>query len=120
MRLLIATFMVVFVVWKLFGQDGDSSKSYGSSTEGIVMYSLTTCGVCDKKRRELKQQGIRFTERFLDKEAGLEQELVDKMQRAGIPPRAIGTPVLDVGGIILPDNPSMDAIRAAQEKSGLL
>lgn len=85
------------------------------SDDGIVMYSLRTCGNCIVEARELRKNGIAFKEYFLDEDASRETELNDKMRRAGFERRSFGTPVLDVGGIMLPDNPPLDTILKAQE-----
>ena len=112
---------VGFGAWQMLGKGGSAEfRAYGSSDAGIVMYSLRTCGNCIVKARELRENGIAFTEYFMDEDAKRESELVDKMGRAGFAPKAFGTPVLDVGGIMLPDNPSVETILKAREKSGAM
>lgn len=76
----------------------------------VVMYSLTTCGYCTAMRRELKAKNIPFVEYFLDTEPGRMAELTAKLQRAGFRPGAIGTPTLEVNGVMLPNNPSMRTV----------
>lgn len=76
----------------------------------IVMYSLTTCGYCKLMRRELKSKNIPFIEYFIDEEPTRKKELVGKLQSAGMSSRYIGTPTLEVNGIMLPNNPSMKTV----------
>jgi len=77
----------------------------------VIMYSLTTCGYCKQKARELKEAEIDYHEYFIDVDAKRKDELTAKLQRAGFTPRAWGTPILDVHGVMLPNNPSLDRIR---------
>jgi len=77
----------------------------------VYMYSLTTCGYCKKKAQEMASEGIRFTEYYIDKEPERNQELSEKLGKAGYPPRGYGTPILDVHGVMLPNNPSLDTIK---------
>ncbi len=77
----------------------------------VIMYALTTCGFCQVRARELTAAGIPFTEYFIDRDADRRTELQAKLQRAGLPPRQYGTPIMDVHGRLLPDNPSLEDIR---------
>jgi glutaredoxin len=83
----------------------------GQAHERVMMYSLTTCGYCDQKRRELTQARIPFTEYFIDKDRSRQDELTAKLQNAGFSAQRIGTPTFDVHGYMLPNNPSMERIR---------
>lgn len=110
-----------FGAWQMqVKRNAGEFHAYGASDAGIVMYSLRTCGNCIVKARELRENGIAFREYFMDEDAQRETELSDKMERAGFTPKAFGTPVLDVGGIMLPDNPSVETILKAREKSGAM
>ncbi len=77
----------------------------------VIMYSLTTCGYCKAKAREMEAAGIDYQEYYMDRDAGRKKELNVKMRRAGFPPRNWGTPILDVKGTILPGNPSLARIQ---------
>ena len=77
----------------------------------VIMYSLTTCGFSKQKARELQAAGIKYREYFIDKDAGRREALTAKLKRAGFAPRAWGTPILDVKGVMLPNNPSLDKIK---------
>ena len=77
----------------------------------LIMYSLTTCGYCKQKRQTLTEQGITFIEYFIDQDHLRQDELNGKLSEAGLPPKRYGTPIFDVKGTILPNNPSMDTIK---------
>ncbi len=74
------------------------------------MYSLNTCGFCQQKHAELKAAGIPFTEFFLDKDKEPARLLHLRMGEQGINTAYYGTPTFDVGGRILPNNPSLAEI----------
>lgn len=76
----------------------------------VVMYSLTTCGYCNMKRAELKQQGIPFVEYFVDQDPARHKEMFEKLQAAGYR-GGVGTPTFEVNGKMLPNNPSLGTIR---------
>lgn len=82
---------------------------YDAHRDRIVMYSLTTCGYCTEKRRQFEHMGVRFTEYMIDEDAAAEDRLNAQLQRAGIT-GAIGTPILEVNGQILPNNPSLSIL----------
>jgi hypothetical protein len=58
----------------------------------------------------LTKRGIPFVEYFVDAEPGRMRELTAKLERAGFRPGAIGTPILEVNGAMLPNNPPMRAV----------
>ncbi|MBN9698099.1 MAG: DUF805 domain-containing protein [Zoogloea sp.] len=82
---------------------------YDARQDRIVMYSLTTCGYCTEKRRQFERMGVRVTEYMIDEDSAAEDRLNDRLQRAGIT-GAIGTPILEVNGQILPNNPSLSIL----------
>jgi hypothetical protein len=45
-------------------------------------------------------------------------ELNAKLEQAGYPPRTYGTPIMDVHGWVLPNNPSLDVIKQYMNKDG--
>ena len=76
----------------------------------IVMYSLTTCGLCRHMRHKLESKNIAFIEYFIDEEPTRAEEVRGKLQSAGLSSRNVGTPILEVNGIMLPNNPSMTTV----------
>lgn len=86
---------------------------YDEAHNQLIMYSLTTCGYCKLKVKQLKQENIAFTEYFIDVDSKRKEELFAKLQKSGYPSRSIGTPTFDVHGTMLPNNPDMSVIKAA-------
>jgi len=76
----------------------------------IVMYSLTTCGLCRHMRHKLESKNIAFIEYFIDEEPIRFEEVMGKLRSAGLSTRKAGTPILEVNGIMLPNNPSMTTV----------
>lgn len=87
--------------------------SYGEPHHQLIMYSLTTCGYCKLKAKQLKQENIAFTEYFIDVDDKRKAELFDKLEKSGYPSRSFGTPTFDVQGTMLPNNPDMSVIKEA-------
>ncbi|NKB37647.1 MAG: hypothetical protein GKR93_10825 [Gammaproteobacteria bacterium] len=95
---------------QLTGLSQNTHNPSSNNTTQVIMYSLTTCGYCNKKRRELEKKHIRFTEYFVDKDRSREIELWDKLEKSGYKSNYYGTPTFDVYGIMLPNNPSMNTL----------
>jgi uncharacterized membrane protein YhaH (DUF805 family)/glutaredoxin len=100
------------------GENGDASTSSAqeaprgySGNNVVTMYSLTTCGYCTQKRKELKAEGIAFQEIFLDEDDAAGVALMRKLADQGYRDNGIGTPTLEVNGVLLPNNPDMSEIR---------
>lgn len=87
------------------------SGNYGETHDKLIMYSLTTCGYCKKKVKEFNAEGIPFTEYFIDKDSARREELNAKLTKAGLPPRRYGTPIFDVKGVMMPNNPPLAEIK---------
>lgn len=85
-------------------------EDYDPKSNTIIMYSLTTCGYCDAKRRELDGMGIRYTELFIDGPGNAQEQLSARLEQAGMPRQSYGTPILEVNGVMLPNNPPMEEI----------
>jgi glutaredoxin len=85
---------------------------YDNAKVRVTMYSLTTCPYCKAMNRELTRRNIPFVEYFVDAEPGRQRELTSKLERAGFRPGAIGTPILEVNGVMMPNNPAIrDVLR---------
>lgn len=78
----------------------------------LTMYSLTTCGFCKQKVKELNNQRIEFKEYFIDKDNEKMKEVTAKLERAGFAPQRYGTPIFEANGIMLPNNPKMGLIKS--------
>lgn len=109
MKLVLFALLVAFGAYHWYNQKQPSFT--GETHERVLMYSLTTCGYCDQKRQDLTAARIPFTEYFIDQDMGRRDELSLKLQKAGIPAQAIGTPSFDVHGYMLVNNPPLKKIR---------
>ena len=85
-------------------------EDYDPHNNTIVMYSLTTCGYCAAKRREFDELGIRYTELFIDADQSARSQLDTRLEQANFPRQTYGTPIVDVNGILLPNNPTIEDI----------
>jgi len=107
--------LIAVIAFALYVFYPDSNEElvggYGESHNELIMYSLTTCGYCKKKAKELRQENIAFTEYFIDKDNSRMNELNEKLRKAGFKARGYGTPLFDVKGYMLPNNPSLDKIK---------
>lgn len=77
----------------------------------VIMYSLTTCGYCLRKRRSLTAAGIPFTEYFIDADAVRMKEFDNLLAAKNIPSGNVGVPSFTVNGVLLINNPDMAQIR---------
>ncbi len=95
-----------------------SSKGFtGQAHNRLIMYSLTTCGFCKQKAKDLRSEGISFVEYFIDKDRYRQEELYNKLAKSGYPPKTYGMPTFDAYGYMLPNNPSISKILSYQDKS---
>lgn len=107
--------LVVFCGWKSYDHFIGQPRSVDAAIKRVahdqlIMYSLTTCGFCNQKRKELNAAGIPFTEFFLDKDRDIQQLLHIRMESQGVSTAYYGTPTFDVGGRIVTGNPGLDEI----------
>lgn len=86
------------------------AERYDAGRDRIIMYSLSTCGFCAEKRRQFDSIGVRYTEYLIDEDASAEARLNDRLHRAGLGGGAIGTPIIEVNGTLLPNNPGFGEI----------
>ena len=108
--------MAAYGAWDQYRKAQPVAAVAGAHDE-VIMYSLTTCGYCKQKRRELESAGVAFTEYFIDQDADRRNELNRKMEQSGLPPQRYGTPILDVHGTMLPNNPSLETIRRHMDET---
>lgn len=113
MKKLLVLFLISYAAYQVFGRSSGDVAGVVAVHDEVIMYSLTTCGFCKQKARVLKQEGIVFTEYYIDKESRRRKELNSKLSQAGYPPKSYGTPIMDVHGVILPNNPSLAKIKQA-------
>ena len=106
--MIVAVLAGTFQYWNSNG--GQWTKPHNSEHDEIIMYSLSTCGNCVVTGRALRKEGVGFTELYIDKDQDAEDELHRKMRNAGIDVSFYYTPVLDVKGAILANNPKLNLI----------
>ncbi|MDQ5988435.1 MAG: hypothetical protein CSYNP_04195 [Syntrophus sp. SKADARSKE-3] len=82
----------------------------------IIMYSLSYCSFCKNLSDELKRANIEFTEYYVDKDGSKSEELTQKLMKGGVPGGNILMPVVDLGGVILADRPSLADIQRRLDK----
>lgn len=70
-----------------------------SPTDRVIVYGTSWCSVCDATKAFLKQQGIPFLEKDVEKDAAAQKELTCKALKSGT--KINGVPVLDIGGKLL-------------------
>ena len=83
----------------------------GQAHHQVIVYSLTTCGSCKLLTRQLKAANIKFNEFFIDTDADADAEIRAKLAYAGLNKNYVGTPTLDVKGVIMPNNPPLSEIK---------
>lgn len=82
----------------------------------VTVYSTAWCGVCKQAKAFLKQRGVAYLERDIEKDPGAEQELQRKAQAQGFRPS--GVPVIDVGGDLMTGF-DPEALAALLQRKGL-
>ena len=111
MKKIIIICLVMYAAFQWYTNgNNDLAGRYGEPHNELIMYSLTTCGFCKQKVKQLKKENIVFKEYFIDKDKKRMDELNAKLTKAGFKPKSYGTPLFDVHGVMLPNNPSMDKI----------
>ncbi|MCA9669652.1 MAG: hypothetical protein KC503_28850 [Myxococcales bacterium] len=65
----------------------------------VILYATSWCGACRAARKYMKQKGIQYVEKDIEKDAGAAAELMRKAKAAGI--SASGVPVLDIKGKLM-------------------
>lgn len=91
----------------------------GERHNQLIMYSLTTCGYCKIKAKELRAASIPYTEYYLDRNQQKWDELEEKLAKARYPTLSgnYGTPLFDAYGFIVYNNPSIDKLLSYKNKS---
>jgi len=79
---------------------------------GVVVYSASWCGFCKKTMAFLKQKGVPYREKDVEKEPGADAELQAKARKAGV--RVSGVPVTDFMGELVVgfDQPKLEGLIA--------
>lgn len=118
--------VILYVLVNVFMIAGDNARRTEQSQAGyqpeyeyavgeenvIFMYSLTSCGRCAAKRRELQDSGLAFEEYFIDQDAEKDRELQGKLRRSGFTGYSFGTPVFVINGNVIMNNPPLSKLRS--------
>lgn len=111
MKKLLFLALLGFAAFKLYHHMTAGAVKNVARHDQVIMYALTTCGFCKEKARLLQEQGIAYVEYDIDVDQVRQDELNAKLAQAGFPPRGYGTPIFDVHGVMLPNNPDMAEIQ---------
>ncbi len=85
-------------------------------TYKVVMYSNSNCKPCNLRRSQFAADGIAHVEHFMDREPVRMQEMMDKLTRARLSTSGVHLPQLEINGVMMQANPSMQAIRTQLAK----
>lgn len=92
-----------YPVWKVprldFDQWVDSAAAPAADGSPVVLYKTSWCGACKAAEAHLKERGVDYDARDVEKDPGAQQEMAGKVVAAGRRPG--GVPVIDVGGELL-------------------
>ncbi len=84
----------------------------------VVMYSHSDCSPCTKMRRVLVAERIVVIEHFIDRNGERMGEMIDKLKDAKRDTAGVVLPSLEVNGVMMPNNPTIEAIKAQMLKAG--
>ena len=86
---------------------------------GVIVYSISNCPKCSAAKALLKRKEIAFEDFNVQENKEKKQELVQKLENAGISTDEISAPILDIGGTIIHGFDKEKILTALKEK-GLL
>lgn len=77
-------------------------------SDGVIIYKTAWCGVCTKVQQYLKQKGVAFVAKDIEKDPKAAAELQAKAKKAGVSTGSV--PVIDVNGKLMVgfDKPRLD------------
>jgi glutaredoxin len=79
--------------------DNHDDNAAAQAAAPIVIYKASWCGACKAAAAYLRQRGVPFVERDVEKDLGAQAEMQRKAQAAGVQPR--GVPVIDFRGQLI-------------------
>ena len=89
-----------FTIPEPLGQSAGAEPSDAGAPAGpVIIYGASWCGPCHRAADYLRDRGVPFLLKDIEQIVGARAEMVEKLSRAGLQPRAI--PVLDVGDRIV-------------------
>ena len=93
--------MTTLVVFMSYYDIGNETVQEKPKCGRLVMYSASWCGACKRARRDLRENGIRFREYFVDRDANMNARFELKAKEAGV---TIAYPRFEVNGTLLAKN----------------
>lgn len=98
---------------------GDTPEAPGAAeavaSAEVVVFGASWCGACRDTEAFLRERGIPFVERDVEREPGAREDMMRRAQRAGVSPR--GIPVIDFRGRIIQGFDRAALERAIRETS---
>jgi glutaredoxin len=76
-----------------------SSSAQAAPRPLVIIYGAEWCGACHEAARYLKKKGIPFVEKDVEKDAGAEHEMEQKLAKNGL--RGGSIPIIDVRGKVM-------------------
>lgn len=114
MKKLIIILVIAYAAYRGFAvETGQTLSEEVLQTAHVTMYSLTSCGYCKARAKDFREMGLPFKEYYINTDRGRQDELNAKLRAAGFAPRSYGTPILEINGVMLPNNPPMSEIMTA-------
>ncbi|GAA5165540.1 DUF805 domain-containing protein [Viridibacterium curvum] len=84
---------------------GNPLAGFDPQRNDIVLFTANGCKACEAMHDTLRGAGLHFTERFIDRDADSAQDLMDRLNRAGIDAQRANLPLLAVNSKLL-ENPT--------------
>ncbi|NOZ10362.1 MAG: glutaredoxin family protein [Gammaproteobacteria bacterium] len=73
---------------------GDTGATIAASKYPVILYSISDCTGCDAARNYLKGRGVPFTEKNVEKNAVLQQEMREKVGALTVPTLVVGKKIM--------------------------
>jgi glutaredoxin len=77
----------------------DEASAKPAGRAAVIIYGAEWCGACHEAARYLRRKGVPFVEKDIEKDAGADREMREKLARHGI--RGGSIPVIDVRGKVM-------------------
>lgn len=77
----------------------EAEPALATASTDVVIYKAAWCGVCRKAAQFLRQRGVPFVEKDIEKDSAAQAEMLTKARAKGVAPT--GVPVIDFRGELL-------------------
>lgn len=108
MRIFVLSFVFVLISQAAYSQTKpvDSVAIKSVKTNKLIMYGSDTCHYCIDTKSFLKEKNMAFAYYDVDVNLEKQNEMVLKLQKAGISLDAISLPIIDLNGKLIMNNVS--------------